>query len=131
MNERADGAAPIEHIVICGSGLAAHMTACALSRQLPPSIRITLASIGDTSGTDLFYGSVSAPTAYAFNLASGLSEPKLLLESDTAFSWGTQYVQWAKGSRSWIQCFHLAMPIIDGVMFHHYLAQQGVAQLEH
>jgi hypothetical protein len=130
MSERTDGATPIEHIVICGSGLAAHMTASALSQQLPPSIRITLANIGDTSGTDLFYGSVSAPTAYAFNLAAGLSEPKLLLESDTAFSWGTKYVQWAQGSRSWIQCFHLALPVIDGVMFHHYLAQQGESQLE-
>jgi hypothetical protein len=106
------------------------MTACALSHQLPPAIRITLAEFGDTSGTDLFYGSVSAPSAYAFNLSSGLSEPKLLLESDTAFSWGTKYVQWAAGSRSWIQCFHLALPVIDGVLFHHYLAQQGDTQLD-
>jgi hypothetical protein len=129
MSEKA-GPAPIEHIVICGSGLAAHMTACALSAQLPPSIRITLANVGDTSGTDLFYGSVSAPTAYTFNLAAGLSEPKLILESDTAFSWGTKYSRWAGGSRSWIQCFHLSLPVIDGVMFHQYLAQQGDAQLD-
>ena len=131
MNASTQAAAPIEHVVICGSGLAAQMTACALSHQLPPSIRITLANIGDTSGTDLFYGSVSAPSAYAFNLAAGLPEPKLLLESDTAFSWGTKYTQWAAGRRSWIQSFHLPMPVIDGVLFHHYLAQQGVTQLEH
>lgn len=130
MNERTDGAAPIEHIAICGSGLAAQMTACALSHQLPPSIRITCVNIGDTSGTDLFYGSVSAPTAYSFDLSAGVSEPKLLLESDTAFSWGTKFVQWAGGNRSWIQCFHLALPVIDGVLFHHYLAQQGETQLE-
>lgn len=125
-----DGASPIEHIAIVGSGLAAHMTAAALSHQLPPSIRLTIVNIGDTSGTDLFYGSVSSPTAYAFNLAAGLSEPTLILESDTAFSWGTKYVRWAGGSRSWIQCFHLSLPVIDGVLFHHYLAQQGDAQLD-
>lgn len=130
MNERTERAAPIEHIVICGSGLAAHMTAAALSQQLPPSIRITVADTGGTPDTDLFYGTVSAPTAYAFNLAAGLSEPTLLLESDTAFSWGTRYVQWGASSRTWIQCFHLTMPVIDGVLFHHYLAQQGVEQLE-
>lgn len=130
MSERSEREAPITHIVICGSGLAAHMTACTLSHQLPPSIRITLANTGDTSGTDLFYGSVSAPTAYSFNLSAGLSEPKLVLESDTAFSWGTQYVRWAGGGRSWIQCFHLALPVIEGVLFHHYLAQQGDVQLE-
>ena len=63
MNMTTEGAAPIDHIVICGTGLAAHMTAAALASQLPPSTRITLANIGDTSDTDLFYGSVSAPSA--------------------------------------------------------------------
>ena len=130
MNMTTEGAAPIDHIVICGTGLAAHMTAAALASQLPPSTRITLANIGDTSDTDLFYGSVSAPSAYSFNLSVGLSEPKLLLESDTAFSWGTKYVQWAGGRRSWIQCFHLPMPVIEGVLFHHYLAKQGESQLD-
>ena len=130
MNERSEEAAPIEHVVVCGSGLAAHMTVCALSRRLPPSIRITFANIGDNSGTDLFYGSASAPTAYSFNLSAGVSEPKLVLESDAAFSWGTEYVEWPGGNRSWIQCFHLALPVIDGVLFHHYLARLGDAQLE-
>ena len=54
MNMTTEGAAPIDHIVICGTGLAAHMTAAALASQLPPSTRITLANIGDTSDTDLF-----------------------------------------------------------------------------
>jgi hypothetical protein len=130
MSQRTGGATPIDHIVICGAGLAAEMTACALSLQLPPSTRITLANIGVTSDADLFYGGVSAPTAYSFNLAAGVSEPKLILESDTAFSWGTKYVRWAGTGRSWIQCFHLSLPVIDGVLFHHYLAQQGEAQLE-
>jgi tryptophan halogenase len=131
MDRESNGAAPIRHIVICGSGLAAQVTASALSHHLPPSIRITQVNVGDTSGTDVFYGSVSAPTAYSFNLSAGLSEPKLVMESDTAFSWGTKYSKWAEGGRSWIQCFHLSLPVIDGVMFHHYLAKQGVAQLDH
>jgi len=129
MSERG-GAPPTEHIVICGSGLAAYMTACALAAQLPSSIRITLANAGDTSGADLFYGSVSAPTAYSFNHSIGLSEPRLILESDTAFSWGTHYVGWGEGNRSWMQCFHQSLLVIDGVLFHHYLAQQGEPDLE-
>jgi tryptophan halogenase len=130
MNAETQPPSPVEHILICGGGLAAHMTAAALSHQLPPSIRITLVETSEASGTDLFYGSVSSPTAYAFNLNSGLSEPNLLMESETAFSWGTKYVQWAEGSRSWIQCFQLPLPAVDGVLFHHYLAQQGIVQLE-
>jgi tryptophan halogenase len=123
--------APIAHIAICGSGLAAEMAAAALSQQLPPNIRITVAGVDGTVDSDLFYGNAASPTAYAFNLAAGLSEPKLLLESDTAFSWGTKYVRWAASGRSWIQCFHLALPIIDGVLFHHYLAKIGESQLDH
>ena len=129
MTTNANGA-PIAHIAICGTGLAAEMTAAALSHQLPPTIRITLAGSGSAADGDLFYGNVSSPTAYSFNLAAGLSEPRLLLESDTAFSWGTKYVRWAGGSRSWIQCFHLSPPIIDGVLFHHYLALVGESQLD-
>lgn len=127
--ERDAGGAPIEHIAICGGGLAAHMTAAALSRQLPPTIRITLVTVADIAATDLFYGNVTAPSAYAFNLSAGLSEPSLVLEGDAAFSWGTNYVKWG-GSRSWIQCSQLPLPVIDGVLFHDYLGQQGIARLD-
>ncbi|MBO9624389.1 MAG: tryptophan 7-halogenase [Sphingomonas sp.] len=130
MTTPSESAAAIEHVVICGTGLAAQMTACAMAAQLPPAIRITLADVGDSAGTDLFYGSVSAPSAYAFNLTTGLQEPRLVVEGDAAFSWGTRYSRWAGGSRSWIQCFHLSLPVIDGVLFHHYLAQQGETELE-
>ena len=122
--------APIEHIVICGSGLAACMAAATLSRQLPAAIRITFVRVGNTSGTDLFYGNVTGPTAYAFNRSAGLEEPKLVLESDTAFSWGTKYDHWANGEKSWIQCFQLPLPIIEGVLFHQFVVQQGIGQLE-
>jgi NADH dehydrogenase FAD-containing subunit len=36
---------PIERIVVCGGGLAAHMTAAALARQLPPTIQIIDAAL--------------------------------------------------------------------------------------
>ena len=120
----------MQDIVICGSGLAAKITVAALARQLPKSIRITFVQIGHAPAEDLFYGSVTGPTAYAFNLAAGVKEPRLVLDSNTAFSWGTKYDHWADGARSWIQCFQLPLPIIDGVMFHQYVAQQGMGQLE-
>lgn len=128
--EVSPASAPIEHIVICGDGLAAHMTAAALSHQLPPSVRISLVRAEDTSGADLFYGNVTSANAYAFNLSVGLTEPVLVVQGDEAFSWGTKYSHWAGGSRSWIQCFHLALPVLDGVLFHDYLAQQGISQLD-
>lgn len=122
--------APIERIVICGGGLAAHLTAAVLAHQLPASIQITWVDCQDTSDADLFYGSVTAPSSYAFNLSAGVSEPRLLLDSNSSFSWGTKFVRWGADSRSWMQCFHLPLPVIGGVLFHQYLARLDIAELE-
>lgn len=122
--------AAVEHILICGAGLAGRMTAAALSHNLPPDIRLTLVDCRGASDPDLFYGGVTAPSAYDFNLMAGVSEPQLILESDTAFSFGTRYLNWGNGGASWIQCFQQPLPVVDGVLLHHYLAQQGIAELE-
>jgi tryptophan halogenase len=78
----------------------------------------------------LFYGGVTGPSSYAFNLAAGVSEPGLILDTDSTFSWGTKFVRWGADSRSWIQCFHLPFPVMGGVLFHHYLARLGMVELE-
>ena len=80
----------ISHVMVCGGGLAAWMTVATLARQLPDTVRITLAEIdSDHRCTDLFYGTVSGPASYAFNLAAGVTEPALVLGSSAAFSWGS------------------------------------------
>jgi tryptophan 7-halogenase len=121
---------PLERIVVCGSGLAAHLTAVALARQLPPTIRITWVNGADTRDADLFFGGVTAPSAYAFNLAAGVSEPRLMVDTDSTFSWGTHFQDWGAGNIEWIQCAHLPLPIINGVLFHHYLWRFGIGALE-
>ncbi|MET3825242.1 tryptophan halogenase [Sphingomonas sp. PvP055] len=123
-------ASPIAHILVCGSGLAAWMTVATLARQVASATRITFVDIGGTAESDLFYGTVTSPSAYAFNLAAGVGEPAVTLDSDTAFSWGTRYDHWAGGKRSWTQCFALPFPVVDGVVFHHYLAAVGIDRLE-
>jgi tryptophan halogenase len=120
---------PIGRIVICGGGLAAHLTAAALARQMPPSVQIIWVNGPDSRDADLFLGGVAAPSAYAFNLAAAVSEPRLMLDTDTTFSWGTQFRNWV-GDRSWVQCFHLPLPIIGGVLFHHHLWKHGIGTLE-
>lgn len=115
--------APVGRILVCGSGLAADMTVAALAAQLPAHVAILRVDAGDQRGSDLFYGSVTAPSAYAFNLSVGVDERRLILESDTSFSWGTRYADW--GGRGWMQGFALPFPVIDGVQLHQYLALVG------
>jgi tryptophan halogenase len=122
--------APIGHIVICGGGLTAHLAAAALSRQLPRSIQISWVKSRDSRDTDLFYGGVTSPSAYSFNLSAGLTEPRLILETNTAFSWGTRFVDWGADRRSWVQCFHLPFPIVGGLQFHQHLLRLGVGDLD-
>jgi tryptophan halogenase len=128
--ESGTSKARVQRIVICGAGLAAHMTAAALARQLPPDMEITWVNGADARQADLFFGGVVPPTAYAFNLAAAVSEPRLIMDTDTNFSWGTQFLRWGADQRSWVQCFHLPLPIVGGVLFHHYLWRHGITELE-
>jgi len=115
---------------VCGGGLAAHMAAAALARQLPRSIQVVWVKWRDPRDTDLFYGGVSGPTAYSFNLSAGVSEPRLILGTDTAFSWGTRFDDWGASHPSWVQCFHLPLPVVGGVVYHQHLLRLGVGELE-
>jgi tryptophan 7-halogenase len=131
MNTDAAGSSkPVTRLAICGSGLALRMAAAALVRHLPPSMQMLCINVEDAPASDLFLGSVTAPSAYAFNLLAGVTEPRLLLDTVTAFSWGTIYSNWGGAGRAWAQCFHLPLPVSGGVQFHHYLARQGVSELE-
>jgi tryptophan halogenase len=121
---------PVQHIIVCGSGIAAHLAAVSLARQLPPTIRITWVNGADSRDADLFFGGITAPSAYAFNLAAGVSEPRLMLDTDTTFSWGTHFQDWGSTNISWVQCSHLPLPIIGGVLFHHHLWRLGIGELE-
>ncbi len=120
----------ISRIAIVGSGLALRMTAAMLARHLPPSIQILGVNCEDAPPSDIFLGSITPPTAYAFNLVAGVTEPRLLLDTATSFNWGTAFSDWGTEQRSWVQCFHLPLPVHGGVQFHHYLARQGVRKLE-
>jgi tryptophan halogenase len=106
------------------------MTAAALAAYTSEALHITWIACKPATDADIFYGNLAPPTAYEFNLALGVSEPNLLLESDTAFSYGTHYTAWGARKLDWVQAFHLPLPVLEGVPFHHYLTQQGIEELE-
>ena len=114
-------AAPVRHIVICGSGLAAWMTAATVSKNLPAAIQITVLETTNSDSADIFYGSVTNPSAYKFFLNLGLSEADLLLRTQSSFSYGTSYKNWGLTDASWVQSFQAPFPIWDGAPFAHHI----------
>ena len=123
-------ATPIRHIVIYGSGLAAWMTAAALSKNLPTAIQVIVLETANSDAADIFYGSVANPSAYKFFSNLGLSEADLLLRTQSSFSYGTSYKNWGLTTASWVQCFQAPFPIWDGVPLAHHITDETQA-LEH
>lgn len=119
----------LQHVVVCGSGLAAQMTVAALSAQVPDTLRITWLKVPDTAGHDVLYGNVAPPSAYDFNLNIGIDEPALILRGAVSFAFGTQYADWGADHRTWLQAFHAPFPVLNGVLFYHYVLRQGAPDL--
>lgn len=112
---------PIHKIVICGSGLAAQISVIAFSHLLPSNVEIVHVETEDHNQTDLFYGSVTSQSIYNFLLKIGISEPEILLNTQTSFSLGTHYMNWGPKNCNWVQSFHAPLPLFNSVGFHHYL----------
>jgi tryptophan halogenase len=111
----------IKNIIICGNGLAGVITTAALAKALPKETKLTLIDTLCTHEKDIFYGNVTSTSTYAFLLSLGITEIELLTQSNTSFSLGTHYLDWGEEKNSWYQCHHQPLPLIQGVMFHHYL----------
>ena len=113
-----------------GAGLAGCLTALRLRDVLPDTTSITLIDCGDDSepgryNHDLGYGTVIPPGLYRFLESVGLSEPELILSTQTTLSFGTMYSNWGRNKRSWKQCYHLPFDVWDGVPFARILGDRS------
>ena len=124
-----DQSTSLQNILVCGSGLAAQMTVAALSAHAPAYMRITWLKIPDTAGCDVLYGNVAPPSAYDFNLSLGLDEPALILRAGVSFTYGAHYADWGADRRTWFQAFHAPFPVLNGVLFYHYVLRHGQSDL--
>lgn len=122
---------PLRRILVCGSGLAAIMTVAALCRQAPARFEIVWLRPSASEPSDAFYGGVTTPSAYDLHLRLGLDEAALVLNSDAAFCLGARYVNWGWGQdrHTWTQAYHTPFPVLNGVVFYHYLVQRGIDTL--
>lgn len=118
---------PSRTIVVYGGGFAAQLTAAAFSRSLGRAARLIIVAPDQIVESDALYGSTSAPTAHNFFESMGLDEPTLMVRTQSAFSLGTRFTNWPSSSPSWMQTFHLPLPLLSGVPFQHFLTARGAA----
>jgi hypothetical protein len=114
-------------LLVFGNTLAASMTALALSKVLPKNIKLLWVKPAGACPSDVLYGGISSPDAYQFNLQYGVTEPQLILDTDTTFTFGTGFNHWGQNNRSWMQCFHLPFAATSGVELHHFMTRHNAA----
>ena len=112
-------------IIICGGGLAGHLTAAHLSKHLNATHKIVFLPNCGTSNFDFMYGGATTPTAYEFLRRIGLDEPNLIQNTATSFSLGTHVQNWPNANSDWVQCHHLPLPALNAVPFQHHLSRDG------
>lgn len=76
---------------------------------------MTVIETDDAPLSDMLYGQILPPEIYAFHLTLGLQEPELMLRTQAAFVYGTQFRNWAGEGRSWVQPFQQPLPVWQGV----------------
>ena len=113
--------------LIYGNTFAASMTVLALSKTLAKNIKLLWVKPAESCSSDLLYGGISSPDAYQFNLQYGVTEPELILDTDTSFSFGSHFKSWGDNNRSWVQCFHLPFAATSGVELHHFMTKHNAA----
>ena len=117
----------ISQLLVYGNTLAASMTVLALAKALPRSIKLVWVKPHTSCPGEVLYGGLSSPDAYQFNLQLGITEPDLILNTDTTFSFGTHFSQWGNNKRSWVQSFHLPFAVNAGVELHHFMTRHKLA----
>jgi tryptophan halogenase len=113
--------------LVFGNTFAASMTVLALSKTLPKNVTLLWIRPTVACPSDILYGGISSPEAYQFNLQYGVTEPELILNTDTTFSFGSHFKDWGDNKRTWMQCFHLPFTATSGVDLHHFLTRHNAA----
>lgn len=108
----------VQRILVYGNTIAASYTALSLDVALDTNIDIVLVEPKAIAYNDILFGGIAPPNFYDFHYKLGVSEPDLLLKTNTGFSFGTEYKNWGPSRKNWIQCYHLPFATDHGVDFH-------------
>ena len=109
---------PIAKVLIVGGGTAGWITAAALAKLLPRTIRIELVE-SDAIGT-VGVGEATIPQIRRLNMILGIDEDEFVRETKGTFKLGIEFRDWGRKGESYIHTFgDVGMPLA-GLGFHHY-----------
>jgi tryptophan 7-halogenase len=108
----------IERIVIVGGGTAGWISAAALAKLLPSSIRITMVE-SDAIGT-VGVGEATIPQIRRLNGVLGLDENAFVAATQGTFKLGIQFSDWGHIGERYLHTFGDAGINLASLHFHHY-----------
>lgn len=109
---------PIERVLIVGGGTAGWITAAAMAKLLPPTIRIELVE-SDAIGT-VGVGEATIPQIRRLNMMLGLDEAEFVRETKGTFKLGIEFNNWGGKGESYIHTFGDVGMSLASLGFHHY-----------
>ena len=109
---------PVRSVVIVGGGTAGWISAAALSKLLPKSIRITL--IESEAIGIIGVGEATIPQIRRLNETLGLDEDGFVRATQASFKLGIEFVNWGRVGDRYIHTFGDPGINLANLHFHHY-----------
>jgi len=105
----------INTVTIVGGGTAGWMTAAALVKCLPPTMKINLVE-SEEIGT-IGVGEATVPSINLFNAVLGLDIPNFMRACEATFKLGIEFVDWGAHGQSYMHPFTNYGPDVDNPHF--------------
>ncbi|MEE4210229.1 MAG: tryptophan halogenase family protein [Parvularcula sp.] len=109
---------PVRKVAIVGGGTAGWITAAAMVKLLPGTVKIVLIE-SDAIGT-VGVGEATIPQIRRLNMILGLDEDEFIRETKGTFKLGIEFVNWGQHGERYLHTFgDIGLPLA-GLAFHHY-----------
>ncbi|NNU15965.1 tryptophan 7-halogenase [Parvularcula sp. ZS-1/3] len=120
---------PIERVLIVGGGTAGWITAAAMSKLLPKSIKIEL--IESDAIRTVGVGEATIPQIRRLNMMLGLDEMEFVRETKGTFKLGIEFNNWGGKGESYIHTFgDVGMPLASLPFQHYWLRAKEAGQAD-
>ncbi len=108
----------VKHLVIAGGGTAGWMTAAAVSKLLPSSVKVTLVESDDIATVGV--GEATIPPIRTFHKLLGIDELEFMQQTQATFKLGIEFSNWKAKGDAYIHSFGVTGKECWAGEFHHF-----------